>query len=314
MSQGVDLLAHLETFVAVADEMSFSRAADELGIAQPLLSRRIKSLEKHLGGDLFDRSRRQIELTDLGDLLVPYARDVLHRSEHLLGVAMSASRAVSLALGVPPDCDPAALARIITAGAERGVTLSVRELPATQRAAAVEDGTLPTALVRVATATAPIRVRLGLTRATPRAHDRPVHLDELRPRRGSDERRLPTILLTPEDDISLFTEQLTRATARAGLPENTVRATATSAAALAEMLAGTGVLVCSERYAHRHGVGWAPLADESLHRGYRFADASNTPTDWLVPLLAAAVGADAELPRDDARPVGDDERAKLAVH
>ena len=48
----MDLLVHLETFVAVAEERSFSRAAEALGIAQPLLSRRVKSLEDHLGGEL----------------------------------------------------------------------------------------------------------------------------------------------------------------------------------------------------------------------------------------------------------------------
>ncbi|MGW1984999.1 helix-turn-helix domain-containing protein [Streptomyces collinus] len=61
----MDLLAHLEAYVATVDERSFSRAADRLGIAQPLLSRRIKTLETHFGGLLFDRSRRQVVTTEL---------------------------------------------------------------------------------------------------------------------------------------------------------------------------------------------------------------------------------------------------------
>lgn len=69
----MDLLVHLETFVAVAEERSFSRAAEAQGIAQPLLSRRVRTLEDSLGGELFDRSRRQIEITAFGELLLPHA-------------------------------------------------------------------------------------------------------------------------------------------------------------------------------------------------------------------------------------------------
>ncbi|MYR91462.1 LysR family transcriptional regulator, partial [Streptomyces sp. SID685] len=89
----MDLLAHLEAYVATADEASFSRAADRLGIAQPLLSRRIKTLEGHFGGPLFDRSRRQVTTTELGVLLLPYARDVLDRAQRLRQAAHSARHA-----------------------------------------------------------------------------------------------------------------------------------------------------------------------------------------------------------------------------
>lgn len=310
----MDLLAHLETFVAVADELSFSRAADDLGIAQPLLSRRIKALEAHLGGELFDRSRRQIELTDLGDVLVPYARDVLHRSEHLLGVARSARRSAVVTVGVPPDCDPQALARVLTAGAERDVLLRVRELPAAERAAALDEGTVTLALLRMPAARAPLRVRLGL--ATHRPHilgDRPVHLDQLRPRRGAAVRQRPTILVTPEDDVASFTGPLRKAVARAGLAESAVRTTTAAAPALAEMLAGGGSLLCSARYAQRQQIPWAPLADESLHRGYRLAGSASRPLDWLVPLLAASIGVDAGPAHGDVARVDADDRVRLAA-
>ncbi|MYU63311.1 LysR family transcriptional regulator, partial [Streptomyces sp. SID69] len=100
----MDLLAHLEAYVATADEVSFSRAADRLGIAQPLLSRRIKTLEGHFGGLLFDRSRRQVTTTELGVLLLPHARDVLDRAQRLRQAAHSARHARVRAVGVPADC------------------------------------------------------------------------------------------------------------------------------------------------------------------------------------------------------------------
>ncbi|MCZ0985028.1 LysR family transcriptional regulator [Streptomyces diastatochromogenes] len=145
----MDLLAHLEAYVATVDESSFSRAADRLGIAQPLLSRRIKTLEAHFGGLLFDRSRRQVTTTELGLLLLPYAQDVLDRAQRLGQVARSARRAQVRAVGVPMDCAPVALARVIRAATERGITLGMRELPPAERVSGLADGSLTYALVRV---------------------------------------------------------------------------------------------------------------------------------------------------------------------
>lgn len=70
-------LRHLRYFVAVCDEMNFSRAATRLAVAQPALSRQIGHLEHHLGVPLFDRSRSQIKLTAAGSALLPRARKLL---------------------------------------------------------------------------------------------------------------------------------------------------------------------------------------------------------------------------------------------
>ncbi|GGW70938.1 transcriptional regulator [Streptomyces lucensis JCM 4490] len=299
----MDLLAHLEAYVATADEVSFSRAADRLGIAQPLLSRRIKTLEAHFGGALFDRSRRQIATTELGVLLLPYAREVLDRAQRLRQAARSARRSRVLTVGVPADCAPAALARVLRAGAERGIALGVRELPPAERALGLADGSLAYALLRVPPEQAALRVPLGLASAPDRPDHVPgagrvIHLEELRPRRGRT--AVPPapspVLLLPEDQVPYFADRLERAVARAGLPGGRFRPAGPAATALAETLAGRALLLCAEPFARQHGARWAPLGDGALRRGY---DVSAAPDrsggadvpGWLTPLLASAVAA-----------------------
>ncbi|PXY35222.1 LysR family transcriptional regulator [Prauserella sp. PE36] len=311
----MDLLAHLEAYVAVTEERSFSRAADLLYVAQPVLSRRIKTLEQHLGGELFDRSRRQITSTDLGIQLLPHAKDVLSRVEHLRQVASAALASASQPVGVPPDCDPAGLARVIRAGAGRGVTISVRELSAEERADGIAAGSLAFALLRVPPESASHRVPLGLATAAPTSR-RAVHLESLRPRRGAVAEQAPPILLTAEDGLGFAAERFDKAAARAGLAEGRVRRAASTATAVAETLAGHAMLLCAEPFARRHGLAWSPLADATLHRGYELASTGNRDVPaWLEPLLVAAVGAGAEpagkaVDRDVEIP---DARARLAA-
>ncbi len=72
----MDTLA-LESFVAVADEASFSRAAERLFVTQPAISKRIATLEEDLGVALFDRLGRQLSLTETGSSLLISARRIL---------------------------------------------------------------------------------------------------------------------------------------------------------------------------------------------------------------------------------------------
>jgi DNA-binding transcriptional LysR family regulator len=73
---GVEL-RHLTTFVAVAEEGSFTRAADRLHVVQSAVSAGVRNLEKELGTMLFDRSTHTVKLTDSGRALLPEARATL---------------------------------------------------------------------------------------------------------------------------------------------------------------------------------------------------------------------------------------------
>src|SRR6476469_2075209 len=70
-------LRKLRYFLAVADRLHFGRAADELHIAQPVLSRQIRALEQDLGASLFTRDSHGVTLTDAGRQLVTDAGPLL---------------------------------------------------------------------------------------------------------------------------------------------------------------------------------------------------------------------------------------------
>lgn len=74
-------LRHLRYFYETANEMSFTRAADKLNIAQPPLSKQIKDLEKELGVSLFVRRPHFLALTPEGELLKQYAAQILGLAE-----------------------------------------------------------------------------------------------------------------------------------------------------------------------------------------------------------------------------------------
>jgi DNA-binding transcriptional LysR family regulator len=70
-------LRHLECFLAVADELNFTRAAQRLHIVQSAVSAAIRSLEHDLGATLFERDSKRVALTDAGAALLPEARATL---------------------------------------------------------------------------------------------------------------------------------------------------------------------------------------------------------------------------------------------
>lgn len=100
-------LRHLRYFVAVAEELNFTRAAARLHTSQPSLSQQIRQLEADIGLALLDRSRHHVTLTDGGRIFLREVRDILGRIEHARRLARQAAdgRAGDLAVGTFPAAD-----------------------------------------------------------------------------------------------------------------------------------------------------------------------------------------------------------------
>ena len=84
-------LRHLRYLIAVAEELHFGRAAIRLNISQPPLSQQIQQLEQELGVRLFERTKREVRLTEAGSRIVNEAHHVLGQVDHLTRVAAKAS-------------------------------------------------------------------------------------------------------------------------------------------------------------------------------------------------------------------------------
>lgn len=108
-------LRHLRYFVAVAEELNFTRAAQRLNTAQPSLSQQIKQLESHVGVPLLDRSKRHVALTEGGKVFFIEAREILAHVERARQRAARAQQGKSteLIIGVVPAAEIKILPKLI---------------------------------------------------------------------------------------------------------------------------------------------------------------------------------------------------------
>ena len=93
-------------FLAVAEELNFTRASDKCNVTQPSLSRAIKLLEEELGGPLFRRERKSTHLTDLGNMVRPHLQAVYDHSILAKHLSRDFEKKVPLKLGIMSTISP----------------------------------------------------------------------------------------------------------------------------------------------------------------------------------------------------------------
>jgi DNA-binding transcriptional LysR family regulator len=164
-------LRHLRYFVAVAEELHFTRAAQRLNIAQPPLSQQIRSLEDDLGVQLFVRTRRSVALTDAGAALLVRARDLLATTQALpLELQRVARGEVGLLrIGFSSTLPLTKVLRDVVAEqrlSRPDVSLNLREMHTQLQFDSLRRGELDVGLVRY-NERAPEGIRLQLLRRDP---------------------------------------------------------------------------------------------------------------------------------------------------
>jgi DNA-binding transcriptional LysR family regulator len=151
-------LRKLRYFVAVADRLHFGRAADELHIAQPVLSRQIRALERDLGASLFTRDRHGVELTDAGRQLLADAGPLLastHAVRRRVSAAARGNRRLMVGFRAGLPVTPAARA---FEDRHPDVVVDVQRIEGDDQAAMLLDGRIDVGYVRLPIDEAGLRV------------------------------------------------------------------------------------------------------------------------------------------------------------
>ncbi|SDD71909.1 DNA-binding transcriptional regulator, LysR family [Massilia sp. PDC64] len=145
-------ISQLRCFVAVAEELHFSRAAERLNMTQPPLSRQIRLLEHHVGALLLERNSRTVRLTAAGKAFFPEAARILRIAEEAMFAARRAAKGEqgSLAIGFTSASGYSLLPEVVRRLRERspGVSLTLKELVSTMQVEALNAGELDLGLMR----------------------------------------------------------------------------------------------------------------------------------------------------------------------
>jgi DNA-binding transcriptional LysR family regulator len=146
-------LRHLEYFVAVAEELSFTKAAERLSMAQSPISQQVQKLERELGVQLFSRTTRSVDLTSAGRILYEDALDLLasakRAAEHARLAGQGRVGRLTLAFGGTATYD--LMPQLVSTYAQRypDVTLEVRSEMLTQpQVSGLLDGSITVGLLR----------------------------------------------------------------------------------------------------------------------------------------------------------------------
>ena len=145
-------LSQVRCFVALAEELHFSRAAQRLNMTQSPLSRQIQLLEHHVGTQLVDRTSRSVRLTAAGKSFFPKAARILRMAEEAASVARRVAEGEegSLAIGFTASFGYALVPDFVRSLRDRapGIALTLKELVTGAQLEALGSGQLDVGLMR----------------------------------------------------------------------------------------------------------------------------------------------------------------------
>lgn len=277
-------------FVYVGERGSFTLGAAAARVPQSVASRRVATLERHLGERLFDRSAKGAVLTVFGRDMLPAAKRLVQLADALEYNAQQA-RLRPLTVAVPDACPVLGLAGLDAAAWDLGVVLDFRTAGPAERAELVRTREVRLALLAVPPDGATWTVPLGVASTTD-TQTTALRIETLRPARTR--RAYRRLLLQPEDDVPHVRDRLEQLGHRAALVPAQIAVAASLTAAVAETLRTDGLLLCSAAQAGELGLCWRPLAGPPVARGYAVAAAQGDDPDRITalwPEVARCLGA-----------------------
>jgi DNA-binding transcriptional LysR family regulator len=264
-------LRHLRYAVAVAEELNFTRAAAREGVSQQVLSAQIRQLEEELGVRLFDRSTRQVRVTDAGAEVAQRGRALLREVEGLWedvrrhGTAQAGVLRLGFSRSAAFDTAPRLVAAM--ADAHPDVRIEASELPSPELPQALRDGRIDVALARWTADTDGLFVQeLGrhatgivLRADDPLADRAELELGELADR---------TLLLHERAALPARYDAVVAACVAAGFTPRIVTPRLPFDPTFADVAEGRGVLPASAavRASLPLGLRWVPLAGDVLQQ------------------------------------------------
>jgi DNA-binding transcriptional LysR family regulator len=277
-------IRRLRYFVAVAEELSFTRAAARLHIAQPPLSIQIRALEQEIGARLFDRDQRHVFLTQAGKHLLDRAKGILASVESAKAEVRCAAlgEVGSLHLGYASS---AMFTSSLTSAIKQfqigypHVLLTLHEMTSLDQLNGLHYRTLDAGILRKSDASVPSGIlveewyRAPLVAAM--ANDHP--LTKRRVIRIGDLRDQPLIMYPRDSGIGLYWQVL-RLCSGAGFRPQIVREVQELTTIIGLVDAGVGIAVvpADTRSIHLDGVTYVPLRDKdafsTLYLAYRERD------------------------------------------
>lgn len=264
-------IKHYDLLVALAEELHFGRAAQRLGASQPQLTQQLKQMEEMVGTLLFNRTRRKVELTAAGRLILPEARAVLRHAHRAEDVALRAGRGMlgELTVGyIGAVAFNGVLTRVLSNFRARAARIDLKLLmmDLDQQFPEVTAGNLDVGLVRLPypaispEITARILHHENLWIALPAGH------------RLADQDRVSLAALAEDDFIAThlppntgFSAAVHAACAEVGITPNVVYRAPQFSSIASLVEAGLGVAVVPEALNRMNlpGVVYRPLSDVS---------------------------------------------------
>jgi DNA-binding transcriptional LysR family regulator len=292
-------LRHLRYFVAVAEELSFTRAAVRLHIGQPPLSQQIQALEHEIGARLFERNKRRVLLTEAGRLFLADARRMLALSEQAKETARRAhlGEAGELRVGFTFSTPFTPLfAQVVRRYRQQypGVLLTFHEIATKPQLAKIEARELDVGFVRPGPMPLPDTVavtllrhdplRLVLPADSPLARKKTVAVKDLAGQ---------AFVVFPKDAGTGIYHQIFDMCRAAGFAPDIAMEAGEPSTIIGLVGAGCGISVLPSSFEgiHMEGVVYRPLADPAATTSMllaRHADGGGPLVDAFVAIARAA--------------------------